>query len=211
MVKDYRIKEIFYSLQGEGANTGRAAVFCRFVGCNLWTGRPEDRARGPGSCSRWCDTDFLGGVDYTLDELTATVEREFRGNSRRFVVMTGGEPMLQLDDDLVRALHRRGFEVAIETNGTIAVTIPDFDWICVSPKAGAPWVQRSGDELKLVYPQRGLMPSDLDLEQLNFRHLLLQPMDGPELAANRAEAARYCMDNPRWRLTLQTHKIIGLR
>ncbi len=210
MPRSYRVKEIFYSLQGEGANAGRAAVFCRFAGCNLWSGREADRARGPGSCARWCDTDFLGGRDYTLDALVGAIIDQCRGGSRPFTVLTGGEPMLQVDRDLVLALHRSGFEVAIETNGTLAVAIREIDWICVSPKAGAPLIQRRGDELKLVFPQAGLMPADLPLADLDFRHLFLQPMDGPALAANRAAAARYCMEDPRWRLSLQIHKLAGI-
>ncbi len=205
------MKEIFYSLQGEGANAGRAAVFCRFAGCNLWSGREEDRSRGPGSCSRWCDTDFLGGTDYALDALVESIEGENRGRGCRFAVLTGGEPLLQIDRDFVHALHRIGFEVAIETNGTIAVSIPEIDWICVSPKAGAPFVQRTGDELKLIFPQAGLMPGDLPIDALDFRHLFLQAMDGPLLEANLPAAARYCMDHPRWRLSLQTHKFVGIR
>ncbi|HTW88873.1 MAG TPA: 7-carboxy-7-deazaguanine synthase [Candidatus Binataceae bacterium] len=211
MAKIYRVKEIFYSLQGEGANAGRAALFCRFAGCNLWSGRPADRSRGPGSCSRWCDTDFLGGTDYTLEALVDALENEKRGRDCRFAVLTGGEPMLQIEGDLVRALHRRGFEVAIETNGTIAVSIPEIDWICVSPKAGAPFVQRAGDELKLIFPQTGLMPSDLPIGELGFKHLFLQAMDGPALGANLTAAARYCMDHPQWRLSLQAHKFAGIR
>jgi 7-carboxy-7-deazaguanine synthase (Cx14CxxC type) len=211
MAKTYRVKEIFYSLQGEGANAGRAAVFCRFAGCNLWSGREDDRSRGPGSCSRWCDTDFLGGADYALDALVEAVENENRGRTGRFAVLTGGEPLLQIDRDFVGALHRSGFEVAIETNGTIAVSIPEIDWICVSPKAGAPLVQKTGDELKLIFPQAGLMPGDLPLGELGFKHLFLQAMDGPAFGANLSAAARYCMDHPHWRLSLQAHKFAGIR
>lgn len=211
MAKTYRVKEIFYSLQGEGANTGRAAIFCRFTGCNLWSGRVEDRSRGPGSCSQWCDTDFLGGADYALDALIDAIESERGGRGCRLAVLTGGEPLLQIDRDLVRALRRIGFEVAIETNGTIAVSIPEIDWICVSPKAGAPLAQKTGDELKLVFPQAGLMPEDLPLDELDFKHLYLQAMDGCALNANLAAAARYCMDHPRWRLSLQAHKFAGIR
>jgi 7-carboxy-7-deazaguanine synthase (Cx14CxxC type) len=212
MDRKYRVHEVFYSLQGEGANAGRAAVFCRFTGCNLWSGREVDRPRGPGSCARWCDTDFVAGRDYQRDALVATIVDASGGGGAggRLVVLTGGEPMLQVDRELVRALRGAGFEVAIETNGTIAVTIPELDWICVSPKAGAPLVQRRGDELKLVFPQAGLMPRDLPLAELDFRHLFIQPMDGPALAANTIAAARYCMADPRWRLSLQLHKFAGI-
>jgi 7-carboxy-7-deazaguanine synthase len=209
MARTYRVKEIFHSLQGEGANAGRAAIFCRFAGCNLWSGREEDRSRAAGSCANWCDTDFLGGADYSLEALVEAIAGESRGC--RFAVLTGGEPLLQIDRDLVRALKRPGFEVAIETNGTLAVSIPEIDWICVSPKAGAPWIQRTGDELKLVFPQAGLMPGDLPLDELDFKHLFLQAMDGPMLQAHRSAATRYCLEHPRWRLSLQLHKLLGIR
>lgn len=208
----YAVKEIFYTLQGEGAQAGRAAVFCRFSGCNLWSGREGGRA---AAVCRFCDTDFVG-VDGpgggrfadagTLAEAIASTWPR-GGNGRRFVVCTGGEPLLQLDDPFIEAVHERDFEIAVETNGT--VTAPEsLDWICVSPKAGAPWVQRSGDELKLVYPQQGIAPPDC--EGLAFRHFFLQPMDGPDRNSNTERAVRYCMEHPQWRLSLQTHKILGI-
>jgi 7-carboxy-7-deazaguanine synthase len=214
----YTVKEIFYTLQGEGANSGRPAVFCRFAGCNLWTGRESDRAR---AVCTFCDTDFVGvGPDggrfasaealaeAVLGRWPAAWVREGRATGGRpLVVCTGGEPLLQLDETAIEALHARGFEVAVETNGTQAA-VPGLDWICVSPKAGAPLVQRSGDELKLVFPQPGLLPEAL--EGLDFRHLLLQPMDGPDRLANTAAAVAYCQRHPRWRLSVQTHKMIGI-
>ena len=209
----YAVKEIFYTLQGEGAQAGRAAVFCRFSGCNLWSGREEDRA---SAVCRFCDTDFAGvdgqggGRFASASVLAEAVRSKWHGHGaqgKRFVVCTGGEPLLQLDQPLIEALHARDFEVAVETNGTKEA--PDgLDWICVSPKAGAPLVQRSGDELKLVYPQQGIEPSRY--AGLAFRHFFLQPMDGPELAANTEQAVRYCMEHPQWRLSLQTHKILGI-
>ena len=208
----YAVKEIFYTLQGEGANAGRAAVFCRFSGCNLWSGREEDRAE---AICRFCDTDFVG-MDGTgggrfagAEELAEAVERAWPGSDgRRLVVCTGGEPLLQLDAPLIAAFHEAGFEVAVETNGTLAA--PDgIDWLCVSPKAGARLVQQRGDELKLVFPQPGAEPERF--EALGFRQFFLQPMDGPDLPANTASALRYCLDHPRWRLSLQTHKILGIR
>lgn len=207
----YAVKEIFYTLQGEGANAGRPAVFCRFAGCNLWSGREADRAE---AICRFCDTDFVGvdgpggGRFATADELAAAIAAAWQGEGgRRFVVLTGGEPMLQVDDALIEALHRHSFEVAIETNGTLPVS-PLIDWICVSPKAGAALAQRSGDELKLVYPQPELMPEAV--EDLAFKLRYLQPMDGPERARNTAAAVEYCKSNPKWRLSLQTHKLIGI-
>lgn len=209
----YAVKEIFYTLQGEGAQTGRAAVFCRFAGCNLWSGREEDRA---AAICKFCDTDFAdtngpgGGKFPSAQELAAAIEEKWpsgAADSRRFVVCTGGEPLLQLDSRLIEELHRRGFEIAVESNGTIAA--PDgVDWLCVSPKAGSKLVQKAGDELKLVYPQPGAEP-DLFAE-MPFRHFFLQPMDGPDRQANTALALRYCMEHPRWRLSLQTHKILGI-
>jgi 7-carboxy-7-deazaguanine synthase (Cx14CxxC type) len=208
----YAVKEIFYTLQGEGANAGRAAVFCRFSGCNLWSGREEDRAE---AICRFCDTDFVG-MDGTgggrfagAEELAEAVDRAWPGSDgRRLVVCTGGEPLLQLDAPLIAAFHEADFEVAVETNGTLAA--PDgIDWLCVSPKAGARLVQQRGDELKLVFPQRGAEPERF--EALGFRQFFLQPMDGPDLPANTASALRYCLDHPRWRLSLQTHKILGIR
>ncbi|HXG78084.1 MAG TPA: 7-carboxy-7-deazaguanine synthase [Methyloceanibacter sp.] len=209
----YAVKEIYYTLQGEGVQTGRAAVFCRFAGCNLWSGREEDRAAA--TCS-FCDTDFVGtdgpggGKFASADALAKTCRAAWRGNSgtRPFVVLTGGEPMLQVDQSLIDALHAEGFEIAIETNGTLPVP-RSIDWICVSPKAGAPLVQRSGDELKLVYPQESIDPQTL--EGLDFKHFLLQPMDeGANTPANLGAAIGYCRAHPRWRLSLQTHKLLGL-
>jgi 7-carboxy-7-deazaguanine synthase (Cx14CxxC type) len=209
----YAVKEIFYTLQGEGAQTGRAAVFCRFAGCNLWSGRESDRAV---AVCRFCDTDFIGvdgpggGRFDTAEELAAAIERAWpdeSGLGRRFVVCTGGEPLLQLDPALIAALHGRSFEIAVETNGTIPA--PDgVNWLCVSPKLGSELKQRSGDELKLVYPQTGSDPADFEL--LSFRHFFLQPMDGPARAANTELALRYCLAHPQWRLSLQTHKFLGI-
>lgn len=190
---------------------GRAAVFVRFTGCNLWNGREE--SRGSALC-RFCDTDFVGtdgpggGVFHSAEELAAAVERTWPGGcGERFVVCTGGEPLLQLDDVLVDALHDRGFRVAVETNGTLPPPA-GIDWICVSPKAGAPLVVTAGDELKLVVPQEGLDPADF--EHLEFDHFYLQPMDGPRLRENTSFAVRYCLENPKWRLSIQTHKVIGI-
>jgi len=208
----YAVKEIFYTLQGEGANTGMPAVFCRFAGCNLWSGREKDRA---DAVCRFCDTDFVGtdgpggGRFATADEVARAVESAWPEASQghRFVVCTGGEPMLQLDADLVDALHARGFRIAIETNGTLPV--PDgIDWICVSPKAGAALVVERGDELKLVFPQAGAEPEGF--EHLAFTHFFLQPMDGPERARNTQLSVAYCRAHPGWRLSLQTHKLIGI-
>jgi 7-carboxy-7-deazaguanine synthase (Cx14CxxC type) len=209
----YSVKEIFYTLQGEGAHTGRAAVFCRFAGCNLWSGREADRA---SAICQFCDTDFAdtngpgGGKFASAEELAAAVEQQWPGSEApgtRFVVCTGGEPLLQLDHALIDALHARGFEIAVETNGTIAAP-HGLDWICVSPKAGAALVQRAGDELKLVYPQPGAEPAAF--ESLPFHHFFLQPMDGPNREANTRAALNYCLDHPRWRLSLQTHKLLGI-
>ncbi len=206
----YSVKEIFYTLQGEGANAGRAAVFCRFAGCNLWSGREGDR--GSAECS-FCDTDFTGtdgpggGKFRTAEELAeACIEaRGFHGPG--LVVLTGGEPMLQVDQPLVDALHDKGFEIAIETNGTLAVPA-SIDWVCVSPKAGADLKQTSGHELKLVFPQPGLDPETL--AGLAFEHRFLQPMDGSDRAANTGLAVAYCKAHPQWRLSLQSHKLIGI-
>jgi 7-carboxy-7-deazaguanine synthase (Cx14CxxC type) len=209
----YAVKEIYYTLQGEGAQAGRPAVFCRFAGCNLWSGREEDR--GSATCS-FCDTDFVGtdgpggGKFADADALAKACRSAWRGNSGTapFVVLTGGEPMLQVDDALIDALHLVGFEIAIETNGTLPVPRV-IDWICVSPKAGAPLVQRSGDELKLVFPQAALAP--VELEALDFGHFLLQPMDdGAGSPANVRAAIDYCLAHPKWRLSVQTHKLLGL-
>jgi 7-carboxy-7-deazaguanine synthase (Cx14CxxC type) len=210
----YAVKEIFYTLQGEGAQTGRAAVFCRFAGCNLWSGRERDRAE---AVCKFCDTDFAGadgpdgGRFARAEELAMRIEERWQAVSssgKRFVVCTGGEPLLQLDRALIDALHAREFEVAVETNGTIAAP-PGIDWLCVSPKARAELVQRSGDELKLVFPQVGAPPESY--AHLAFRHFFLQPMDGPDRQANTEQALRYCLDNPAWRLSLQTHKFVGIR
>jgi 7-carboxy-7-deazaguanine synthase (Cx14CxxC type) len=213
----YSVKEIFYSLQGEGANSGRPAVFCRFAGCNLWSGREQDRASA--TCG-FCDTDFVGtdgrggGEFASADELLAAIRRHDRAAiesdaaQRPLVVFTGGEPLLQLDPPLISRLHDAGYQVAIETNGTLPAPA-GVDWICVSPKAGAELQLRRGDELKLVFPQEDLDPESL--EHLDFRHFFLQPMDGPRLAENTHAAIEYCLRHPRWRLSLQTHKILGLR
>ncbi len=207
----YSVKELFKTLQGEGAQAGRAAVFCRFAGCNLWTGREEDRHK---AVCQFCDTDFIGtdgeggGKFRDAGELASAIARTWgSGESRRYVVFTGGEPLLQIDDALIAAVHEHGFEIAIETNGTIEP--PDgIDWICVSPKAGAPLNLKSGSELKLVYPQPRLLPDDLP--DVSFEHYFLQPMDGPEQIENIAAVTAFCLKNPRWRLSLQTHKMIGI-
>ena len=208
----YAVKEIFLTLQGEGSHAGRAAVFCRFTGCNLWSGREEDRAK---AVCRFCDTDFvgtdgtLGGRFASADELADTIAAQWTGDdANRYVVLTGGEPLLQVDRALVDALHRRGFAVAVETNGTIIP--PDgMDWICVSPKAGAELVLKRGHELKLVFPQPGAPPEEF--AGLDFERFSLQPMDGPDAAENTARAIDYCLRHPRWRLSLQTHKTLGIR
>ena len=209
----YAVKEIFYTLQGEGAQAGRAAVFCRFAGCNLWTGREQDRA---SAICQFCDTDFAdtngpgGGKFDAAEALASAVQAKWPSGSapgKRFVVCTGGEPLLQLDARLIEALHAGGFEIAVETNGTIVVP-EGIDWLCVSPKAGAEFVQKSGDELKLVFPQTGIDPEDFT--KLPFQNFFLQPMDGPDREANTELAVKYCMAHPRWRLSLQTHKILGI-
>jgi 7-carboxy-7-deazaguanine synthase len=209
----YQVKEIFYTLQGEGTNAGQPAVFCRFSGCNLWTGREQDRA---SAVCQFCDTDFVG-TDGTLggkypdaDALASQIEAQWPAGdaAHRFVVMTGGEPLLQVDDALIAALHARSFKIAVETNGTIAVP-KGIDWICVSPKAGAPWVQRTGHELKVVWPQ---LSFDLaELESANFTHRYLQPMDNVLRLDNTQRCIALCMQRPAWRLSLQTHKITGIR
>jgi 7-carboxy-7-deazaguanine synthase len=225
----YTVKEIFYTLQGEGAQSGRAAVFCRYSGCNLWSGREEDRSR---AVCQFCDTDFVGigpdgGRFGSATELAEAIDRCWLGRGgdaaivgarstnpsadgagRKYVVCTGGEPLLQLDEVLIDALHQRGFEVAVETNGTKPAPA-SLDWVCVSPKAGAPFVQSSGNELKLVYPQENALPEKF--EQLRFDHFFLQPMDGPETALNTERAIEYCLAHPKWRLSIQTHKLVGLR
>jgi 7-carboxy-7-deazaguanine synthase (Cx14CxxC type) len=212
----YSIKEIFYTLQGEGANAGRPAVFCRFAGCNLWSGHEKDRA---GAVCQFCDTDFVGadgpgGGHFQKAEdvarRVATLWPALEGGARRdrpLVVCTGGEPLLQLDEELVAAFHQSGFEIALETNGT-RLAPPGIDWICVSPKAGADLVLRSGHELKLVYPQDGAEPARY--EKLDFHHFFLQPMDGPVREENTRLAISYCLKHPQWRLSLQTHKLLGI-
>ncbi len=212
----YAVKEIFYTLQGEGAQAGRAAVFCRFAGCNLWSGREQDRA---SAVCRFCDTDFVGtdgtggGRFATAATLADAVAAEWppgeAGDAVRFVVCTGGEPLLQLDDALVTELHARGFEIAVETNGTVAPAPAGIDWVCVSPKVGAPLRLLAGDELKVVVPQAG---QDLDaLERLAFRRFSLQAMDGPDVVENTRLAVELCLRRPRWRLSVQTHKHLGIR
>ncbi|MBU6397952.1 MAG: 7-carboxy-7-deazaguanine synthase [Rhodospirillales bacterium] len=208
----FSVKEIFYTLQGEGRNAGRAAVFCRFAGCNLWSGREEDRET---AICQFCDTDFVGtngtggGRFAAAADLARAVDAAWGGGAdNKLVVLTGGEPLLQVDDALVAALHGAGFEIAVETNGTIPPP-EEVDWLCVSPKAGAALVVDKGDELKLVFPQAGAEPARF--EHLAFRHFLLQPMDGPDQAANTQAAVAYCLANPRWRLCLQTHKFLGIR
>jgi 7-carboxy-7-deazaguanine synthase (Cx14CxxC type) len=210
----YFVKEVFYTLQGEGARTGRPAVFCRFAGCNLWTGR--ERHRQVAVC-QFCDTDFVGtdgpgggrfpGAGDLADAVAATWVGGTGGRVRPYVVCTGGEPLLQLDRALVDAFHTRGFEVAVETNGTQPL-VDGLDWVCVSPKAGAPLVARKGDELKLVYRQPDLLPDQV--ENLDFGHLFLQPMDGPDRLRYTEMAVEYCLAHPQWRLSLQTHKLIGI-
>ncbi|MDP9205710.1 MAG: 7-carboxy-7-deazaguanine synthase [Gemmatimonadota bacterium] len=224
----YTVKEIFYTLQGEGAQSGRAAVFCRFSGCNLWSGREEDRSR---AVCQFCDTDFVGvgpdgGRFAGAPALAEAIDRCWAGRGRgaaaggqsmdasadgavrKYVVCTGGEPLLQLDGQLIDALHERRFEVAVETNGTKPAP-RSLDWICVSPKAGAPFIQSSGNELKLVYPQENAPPEKF--AQLDFEHFFLQPMDGPDTALNTDRAIEYCLAHPKWRLSIQTHKLVGLR
>jgi 7-carboxy-7-deazaguanine synthase len=208
----YAVKEIFLTLQGEGAHAGRAAVFCRFAGCNLWSGREQDRS---SATCQFCDTDFvgtdgtLGGRYPSAEQLADTIARQWTGTAgHRYTVLTGGEPLLQVDDALVAALHGRGFEIGVETNGTIAPPA-GMDWICVSPKAGSELVVRRGHELKLIYPQADAVPEafvDLDFERFS-----LQPMDGPDVTENTARAIDYCMRHPQWRLSLQTHKTVGIR
>lgn len=207
----YRVKETFLTLQGEGINAGRVAVFCRFAGCNLWTGKESQRAI---AVCQFCDTDFVGidgeggGAFPEAAQLAEHIESQWLGSlEKRMVVFTGGEPLLQLDSALLDQVHSRGFEVAIETNGTKPVPA-GVDWICMSPKAGAPIVATSGHELKLVFPQAGLLPADV--EHLDFEHLLLQPMDGDRKSENTTAAVQYCLTHPRWRLSLQTHKYLGI-
>jgi 7-carboxy-7-deazaguanine synthase len=214
----YSVKEIFYTLQGEGANAGRPAVFCRFAGCNLWSGREQDRST---AVCRFCDTDFVGtdglggGKFSSASELARAISEEWPLNGavkhpslRPLVVCTGGEPLLQVDAELVSALHAEGFEIAVETNGTVWPPA-DIDWVCVSPKAGTNLLLRSGKELKLVFPQEGVRPEEFD--ELEFEHYFLQPMDGAALAQNTQLALEYCLAHPHWRLSLQTHKFLGIR
>ncbi|MHB8530070.1 MAG: 7-carboxy-7-deazaguanine synthase [Caulobacteraceae bacterium] len=208
----YSVKEIYLTLQGEGGQAGRAAVFCRFSGCNLWTGREQDRA---GAVCTFCDTEFVGtdgpggGKFMTARDLATAAARVWSGPAEhRLVVCTGGEPLLQLDPPLIEAFHGGGFSIAIETNGTLTAP-PDVDWICVSPKAGAALVQRRGQELKLVFPQQGVDPARF--EDLDFERFFLQPMDGPDREAATSAAIAYCLAHPRWRLSVQTHKYLGLR
>lgn len=207
----YAVKELFYTLQGEGARAGRAAVFLRFAGCNLWSGREQDRAT---AVCKFCDTEFVGtdgdggGKFETPEALADVAIAKWPGGGAPYVVCTGGEPLLQLDAPLIEALHARGFEIAIESNGTLPAP-PDIDWICISPKADADLVQCSGHELKLVYPQTRGDPASY--AGLAFEHFFLSPMDGPELAANTQAAIAYCLAHPQWRLSLQTHKIVGVR
>jgi 7-carboxy-7-deazaguanine synthase len=208
----YAVKEIFLTLQGEGAHAGRAAVFCRFAGCNLWSGRDEDRA---SATCRFCDTDFVGtdgsfgGRYVSAEALVDTIAGQWTGDDcNRYVVLTGGEPLLQVDAALIAALHARGFAIAVETNGTIEAP-EGLDWICVSPKADASLVLRRGHELKLVYPQAGAEPENF--ADLAFERFSLQPMDGPAIVENAARAVEYCLRHPKWRLSLQTHKTLGIR
>ncbi len=209
----YAVKEIFYTLQGEGAQAGRAAIFCRFAGCNLWSGREQDRA---SAICKFCDTDFAdtngpgGGKFASPDALANAVAEKWPANvwgGKKFVVCTGGEPLLQLDAPLIAALHTRDFEIAVETNGTVAAP-QGLDWICVSPKAGTELKQTTGDELKLVYPQCGAEPEKF--AGLAFRNFFLQPMDGPVREANTRLVLEYCMQHPQWRISLQTHKLLGI-
>ncbi|MEL7123041.1 MAG: 7-carboxy-7-deazaguanine synthase [Bacteroidota bacterium] len=208
----YKIKEIYYTLQGEGAQSGRPAVFCRFTGCNLWSGREEDRHK---AICQFCDTDFWGtdgenGGRYTAEALAQKINELWPHQPTRntkYVVCTGGEPLLQLDQPLIKALKERGFEIAVETNGTIV--IPEgIDWVCMSPKANTELKVFSGDELKLVYPQKEAMPEQYD--QLDYKYFFIQPMDGPEQAKNIQLSMRYCLEHPQWRLSLQTHKILEI-
>ena len=210
----YAVKEVFFTLQGEGRQAGRPAVFCRFAGCNLWTGREADRRT---AVCQFCDTDFVGtdgvgGGKYhdagaLADAIAAAWPARDDSGGHRYVVCTGGEPTLQLDDALIAALHSRGFEIAVESNGTLPM-LAGIDWICISPKAGTELAQTTGDELKLVYPQRGAEPERFI--HLDFRHFLLQPLDGPDRNANTAAALAYCLAHPRWSLSLQTQKFLGI-
>jgi|SRR5690348_1920590 len=208
----YSVKEIYYTLQGEGGNAGRAAVFLRFAGCNLWTGREDDRA---SAICQFCDTHFVGidgpggGRFSSAEDLATAAWSTWRGSgpNRPLVVCTGGEPMLQMTDELLNALHEKGFEVAVESNGTIPA-LAGIDWLCISPKAKSKLVQHSGTEIKLVYPQEDGDPQRY--HAMDFEHFFLQPMDGPDLIRNTALAAQYCLDHPQWRLSVQIHKVVGL-
>ena len=212
----YQVKEIFYTLQGEGANAGRPAVFCRFAGCNLWSGREQDRA---SAICRFCDTDFvgtdgtLGGRFDTAQALALQIAALWPDSdtAHRFVVLTGGEPLLQVDEALVDALHAVDFKIAVETNGSLEAPA-GIDWICVSPKAGAPWVQRQGQELKVVWPQAGFKPHELQaMQELPFEHHHLQPLDDAFRTKNTAVCIALCLEQPVWKLSLQTHKMTGIR
>jgi 7-carboxy-7-deazaguanine synthase (Cx14CxxC type) len=208
----FAVKEIFLTLQGEGTHAGRVAVFCRFAGCNLWSGRESDRS---SSVCTFCDTDFVGidgtkgGRYQNADDLAEAIEAEWSaGTVNRFCVLTGGEPLLQVDTELIRALHARGFVIAVETNGTIPIP-PGIDWVCVSPKSTSELAVVKGNELKLVFPQKDAPPERF--AHLGFEKFLLQPMDGADVVANTQHAIRYCLENPQWRLSVQTHKHIGIR
>lgn len=201
-----KVKEIFYTIQGEGRQAGRPAVFCRFSGCNLWSGIESDRQN---AICKFCDTDFRGGFKLDDDALSEEISKNWAGgDSNKFVVFTGGEPLLQLSEALVSKVRSKGFEVAVETNGTVPISFP-IDWICVSPKSGTRLSVKSGNELKLVYPQDGISPKDF--ETLDFEFFYLQPMDGPIAGENTRKSIDFCMNNPKWRLSLQTHKMIGVR
>ena len=207
----YSVKEIYFTIQGEGMQTGKPAIFCRFAGCNLWNGREEDRHK---AICKFCDTDFFGtdgehGGKYTAKQLAEEIKGLWPDSSiRPYIVCTGGEPLLQLDRRLIHAFHSSGFEIAIETNGTISA--PDeIDWICMSPKANTKIVQKKGDELKLVFPQKGISPDEVS--DLDFTYFFLQPMDGPNLELNTRKSIEYCLKHPKWRLSLQTHKFSGLK
>ena len=207
----YSVKEIYYTLQGEGYHTGRPAVFIRFSGCNLWTGHEKDRS---GAICNWCDTDFVGtnginGGKFSAEEITNIINSQWKGNilSRAYVVCTGGEPLLQMDEDLIKAIHKAGFEIGLETNGTMIP--PDgIDWICVSPKANADLILKNGNELKVVYPQCGMNPRVH--EKLKFDHFYIQPMDGINQTENIKKSEKFVLDHPKWKLSLQTHKILGI-
>ncbi len=207
----YKVKEIYYTLQGEGAHSGRPAVFLRFTGCNLWSGREEDRA---GAVCSFCDTDFIGmdgtlGGKYSAEELADTIDMLWpEGKNKKYVVCTGGEPLLQLDNHLIEAFHAKQFEVGVETNGTLAPP-QGLDWICVSPKANTEIVIRKANEIKLVVRQKGIEPELF--EQWDFDHFFLQPMDGPDVHSCTEWAIQYCLANPTWRLSIQTHKLLGIR